>query len=250
MCLCLPAILSAQDKEADVTAQFQQECQKSLEASSLQFESILAVEGAKTLQSVLEPLNDLEVLINKGYSKAQLYQNVHPLPQVRELAEKCAQDFSELITRITLSRPLFDTVSAVDVSTADEQSKRYLRQTLRDFKRSGVNKSEKDRDRITKLQEELAGLPEDYIQNHPANENGKILITTDYPDYFPFMNYAENDSLRKDLYKLFRNRGYPQNEKILKNILRKRYELSQILGYDNYAEFITENKMIKNASAV
>ena len=274
--MCLSVTLSAQDKETGIANQFQQECQQSLEASSLKFESIIAIEREKTLHSVMEPLNDLEVLINKGYSQAQLYQNVHPSLQVRELAEKCAQDFSELITRITLSRPLFDTVSAVDTSAADEQSQRYWQQTLRDFKRSGVNKSEKERDRITKLQEELvklgqqfssnirsdvrsleldsvahlAGLPEDYIQSHAANENGKILISTDYPDYFPFMNYAESDSLRKKLYKLFRNRGYPQNESILKDILRKRYELAQILGYDNYAEFITEDKMIKNASAV
>ena len=240
LCLCAitsPSLAALDNQPAE---QFEKECRQSLEASSRQFETIISLQGTKTASRVLEPLNDLEVLIDRGYSKAQLYYNVHPLAEVRSVAEKCAQDFSELITNITLSRPLFDVISAVDVSAADKDTQRYWQQTLRDFKRSGVNKDEATRERIRGLQEELvklgqqfssnirndvrsitldsakqlAGLPDDYVDNHPANEQGKILISTDYPDYFPFMKYAKDDALRKSLYVEFRNRGYPDNEKI------------------------------------
>jgi thimet oligopeptidase len=37
---------------------------------------------------------------------------------------------------------------------------------------------------------ELDGLPEDYIRNHPPNEQGVITLTTDYPDMQPVMTFA------------------------------------------------------------
>ncbi len=276
-CLHPALTLYAKEHNPGAAGQFQQECAQSLAASRKLFDAITAHGGEKnTIQTILQPMNDLEVVIGNGYNLAQLYYNVHPLAEVRELAEKCEQDFNELVTKISLSRPLFDAVSSVNVETADASTRRYREHTLRDFKRSGVDKNRAVRDRIEKLQEELvklgqqfsnnirsdvrslqldsaaelAGLPEDYIKGHTADKNGKITVTTDYPDYFPFMKYAENDGLRKELYKKFRNRGYPDNEKVLKDILTKRYELAQILGYENYAEYITEDKMIKNASAV
>ena len=95
--------------------------------------------------------------------------------------------------------------------------------------------------------QELDGLPQDYIDGHKPGTDGKIVITTDYPDYLPFMSYAKRDDLRLALYKEFRKRGYPQNAEVLSKMLSERYELAKILGYDNWAVYITEDKMIKTA---
>ena len=46
---------------------------------------------------------------------------------------------------------------------------------------------------------ELDGLPQDYIDARPADENGMVTITTDYPDLYPVMTYAKSDELRKAL---------------------------------------------------
>lgn len=281
--ICLSPALEIQAKEDSpeennqrLALQFQEECNQALTASRSLFELITSHRGDRNLQTTLLPLNELEVLIGKGYNRAQLYFNVHPEPGVRDVAEKCEQDFSELLTQISLSRPLYDAISIVDVNNADNATQRYWQHTLRDFKRAGVDKDKATRGKIEKLQEELvklgqifsnnirndvrslqldsvedlAGLPEDYIKDHAPGENGKIVVTTDYPDYIPFMKYAEHDKGRYELYKKFRNRAYPDNEPVLKDILKKRYELAQLLGYENYAEYITEDKMIKNASAI
>src|SRR5690606_10587815 len=73
--------------------------------------------------------------------------------------------------------------------------------------------------------------------------DGLIRISTQYPDYFPFMSYSENDELRHDLSVLFENRAYPENEAILHQLLDLRYELAQLLGFGNYAEWVTADKM-------
>src|SRR5690625_7589966 len=61
------------------------------------------------------------------------------------------------------------------------------------------------------------------------------------------MQYAHDDELRFELYKLFRQRGYPENEQVLLDLLRARHELATLLGYRHYAEYVTEDKMIKTA---
>ncbi|GIX22621.1 MAG: hypothetical protein KatS3mg121_1404 [Gammaproteobacteria bacterium] len=92
----------------------------------------------------------------------------------------------------------------------------------------------------------LEGLPQDYIDRHPPGPDGRIRITTDYPDYFPFMQYAADDAARLALYKAFMNRGWPANREVLAQILAKRHALARLLGYPSYAHLVTEDKMIRS----
>jgi thimet oligopeptidase len=262
----LHSFLPAQVSVNPEAAQFQ--------ARSL-FENLEKLTGSQMVETVLVPLNELWLTMDRSANLAGIYQQAHPDPQIREIAADYDQKFSNLETEIQLSRLIFDAVKAVDLSAADKKTKRFAEITLRDFRRSGVDKDPATREKIKKLEEELvilgqdfdkniredvrsiklnsseelAGLPEDYIQNHPVGEDGKITITTDYPDYIPFITYAVSDARRFELYKEFRQRAYPQNEKVLGDLLKKRYELAQLLGYKNYAEYITEDKMIKNPQA-
>ena len=47
-----------------------------------------------------------------------------------------------------------------------------------------------DRRYVEATPEQLAGLPQDFLDAHPADERGIIQISTDYPDYFPVMKYS------------------------------------------------------------
>ena len=49
---------------------------------------------------------------------------------------------------------------------------------------------------------ELDGLPEDYVRAHPPGADGKVRITTDYPDYVPFMTYARDGAAREELWRV------------------------------------------------
>src|SRR4029077_6105819 len=87
----------------------------------------------------------------------------------------------------------------------------------------------------------LAGLPQDFIAAHSGET---IRITTDYPDYNPFMTYAADDELRRELYIKFRSRGDQANEVVLRDILKLRAEKASLLGFANWADYITADKMI------
>jgi len=220
----------------------------------------------------LQLFNQLEIVIDNGYSKAQLQSSVHPDLKTRKQADVCIQGFSSIYTNLGLSRPVYDSLNKIDIPISNKLSQRYLRKLLKDFRRSGVDKDQKTRDRIKELNleltrvgqlfskniredvrsvkldsvQQLKGLPDDYIKSHPPDDSGKIIITTNYPDFFPIVRYAESDGLRKEMYILFRNLGYPANETVLKDILKLRYELANLLGYSDFATFITEDKMIRS----
>ena len=63
------------------------------------------------------------------------------------------------------------------------------------------------------------------------------------------MTYSDDASARRELYGAFRQRGYPKNIEVLASILRVRRELATLLGYKDWADYITETRMMKSGAA-
>ena len=94
---------------------------------------------------------------------------------------------------------------------------------------------------------DLDGLPEDFKRSHPADASGKVTLSTDNTDYFPFMDYAISEPARKAFYVLYRQRAYPKNIDVMAQLLQKRHELANILGYPDWAAYITADKMVRQS---
>jgi thimet oligopeptidase len=225
--------------------------------------------GKATSDAYLESLDSLSTSLSNITGAAQSLGSVHPDAEVRTAGDACAQSMARIGTDISLSRPIYEAVSNLDVSGTDETTRYSVAKLLLGFRLSGVDKDDATRERIRTLNDEivaigqdfdriirddvryleldsvdeLAGLPDDYIAAHQPGEDGKIRISTQYPDVFPFFDYADNAELRKEMLTIYLNRGYPQNEEILRKLLTARYELAQLIGYDNYAQLVTADKM-------
>jgi thimet oligopeptidase len=214
--------------------------------------------------------NELLTAASTSNALAGLMSEVHPDEAIRDAARECEQEVARFYSDLALDREMYDTLAAVDVSGADADTRRFVAHTLRDYRRAGVDKPPEVRARLKKIDKELtklgqsfsknisedvraievtsaarlAGLPADFIAAHPADAGGKIRITTDYPDYNPFMTYAADDELRRQLYVAFRSRGDQHNEATLRDILKLRAEKAALLGFANWADYITADKMI------
>ena len=66
---------------------YREECEKELAEANAIFQSLEKLEGPKTIETVLVPLNELEVVLSKTASKASLFYNVHPSQEVRHRRE-------------------------------------------------------------------------------------------------------------------------------------------------------------------
>jgi len=233
-------------------------------------------DGKATVDEYYQSLDSLATSLSTMTFYATSLSAIHPDPELRTAGEECAQLLSDIGTDLGLSRPVYEAVSQLDLGQEDEPTKYSVEKTLLSYRLSGVDKDEATRQRIRELNRELvdigqtfdrnirddvrtleldsvddlAGLPQDYIDAHPRGEDGKIRITTQYPDLFPFMTYSESDALRKELITLNLSRAYPQNEEVLEQLMAKRFELANLIGYDNYAQLITADKMTGSPARV
>ncbi len=249
--------------------QFRTECLAGLHrAQALRTELIGT--SARTIDEALDRYNQLLTAASSSNALAGLMSEVHPDEAIRDVARECEQEVSKFYSALALDREMYDAIAAVEVSAADPDTQRFHAHTLRDYRRAGVDRPLEVRKRLENIDEELtklgqsfsktisedvrgveitdparlAGLPADFIASHPPDDDGKIRITTDSPDYNPFMTYAADDALRQELYIAFRSRGDQGNEEILTQILRLRAEKASLLGYPNWADYITADKMI------
>lgn len=255
-----------------VAASYIASCRQSYERARDAFHTLENAEP-NPQQAILAHINQLEILTNEPLGRAGLFANVHPNDMVRAAGDACEQKFMALISDINLSRPIYDRLVKVDLTKLSESERYYAEHTRRLFESAGVGLSETQRARVRELNaeivklgqvfltnmredtryvaltaEELAGLPEDFVARHPADAAGKIVLSTDYPDYFPFMQYAANDAARRKMYLAFRQKGYPANKAVLQQLLTARHELANLLGYSNFADYITADKMIGSAT--
>ena len=63
------------------------------------------------------------------------------------------------------------------------------------------------------------------------------------------MKYSQIVTL-KELLTMYGNRAYPQNKEILEQLMALRFELAQLIGFDNYAALVTADKMVGSPERV
>jgi thimet oligopeptidase len=244
-------------------------------AETRRLAGVLVSGGVRTPADVMSTWNDLNLALRNAFAVSSLMANVHPDEDVRSRAEQAEQDASRLQTELELDRPLFDVLGALDPDALDDDGRRVHSLTLRDFRRAGVDRDDAVRDRLRDLAERrtaveqefsknirdgarsvrvpaeaLEGLPEDYVEAHPPGDDGLVEVTTDYPDYVPFMTFCHDRDARAALTVAFQNRAYPENDALLRELLALRREYARLLGYDGWPSYDAEVKMIASGPAI
>lgn len=261
---------------------FKNNCAQRLTTLTANFAQLEAPSQDVANGSYLQSLDNFFIALDNSYSIAQLYENVHPNADMRSSAGDCQKAVENIFTNVNLSKAIYKQLTQIETpdpaaklasKSNDALTQRYHKKLLESFIRSGVDKSDTVREQVRQLNieiadlgqqfsknirddvrqitisdiENLAGLPQDYIDGLKKTPEGHWIITTDYPSVFPFLRYAQADEKRLAIYKVFLDRGYPANKAVLKAIISKRDKLAKTLGYPTYAAYVTEEAMIKTS---
>jgi Zn-dependent oligopeptidase len=208
--------------------------------------------------------------------------------------QKIAQEITPLLTEfsndITLNEDLFKRIKSVyeqkaHLNLSTEQAT-LLDKKFKSFSRNGALLSEEKKSKLREIDTELAKLKLTYSENvlaetnnyqlHITNESdlkglpeGTIeaakalakaknlegyIFTLDMPSYLPFVTYAENRELRKEISiaagkKAFQNNEF-DNQKITLKIAKLRFERANLLGYETHSHFVLEERMAQNPEKV
>jgi len=106
----------------------------------------------------LRVFDDIQLEPDAVGQQALLIQSVHPDATLRDAAEKHSQKASALGTELSLNRDSSDAINALDVSSADAETRFYVQRLLRDFHLAGVDKDEATRKRIQALRDQLTEI--------------------------------------------------------------------------------------------
>jgi thimet oligopeptidase len=240
-----------------------------LAAGQRSIDTMLAVKGARTIENTLVPYDEAVRQNNSAGYFAGLMEQVHPDAGFRDHATAMVTKASAAQTAIALNHEIYNALAALDLSKADAATKYDVQRQLLEFRLAGVDKDDATRARLKKLNDlateqqsmfdrniadgqnvveadssELDGLPQDYIDRHKPGANGKVQITTNYPDALPVFSFAKSDSLRRRVTVAFLTRAYPKNQEVLTNLLKTRYEIATLLGFSNWADYNAADKMI------
>lgn len=140
--------------------------------------------------------------------------------------------------------------SGMDLNDADLEKFKALNKEKAEYIIKFDKNIQEYKDPLAVTQEQLQGLGEDYIQKLSKTDDGKYLVTLDYPDYVPFMQNADDEQARKKLEFKFNRRGGQENVELLEKTLTLRREIALLLGYKNHAELRLEDRMAKNPKTV
>jgi len=233
-------------------------------------DQIVAVKGSRTIQNTLVPYDEAIRQLNAAAYFSSLMQQVHPDVTFRDHATAMTTKVSGEQTALSLNRDVYQALSSLDLSETDAATRYYVKRQLLEFRLAGVDKDDATRARLRKLNDqltndqsmfdrnisddprsvevasasELDGLPQDYIDRHKPGADGKIHITTNYPDLLPPLTFAKSDALRRRLSEAFSSRAYPKNRDVLRDMMETRYEIATLIGYSSWADYNAADKMI------
>jgi thimet oligopeptidase len=222
-----------------------------------------------TLLAAYDDLYNLAV--SAAFAEPPLIKDTNPDAAIRTAAEDCVQRTSQVVTRFQMSRPVYERLQAVERAGVGPELRYTLARQLDNFRRAGVDKDEATRKRIEALQnaitqtgiefdrninsdrsvvkakpEELAGLPQDYLDSHKPGPDGLVEIRMTGAEITPVMQYADSAALRKRVQTAWLNRAFPANDAVLKRLFAQRAELAALLGYPNYAAYDLANRMARD----
>lgn len=245
-------------------------------AAQQAIDQIVAVKGPRTIENTLVPYDEATRQLNAAAYFADLVQKVNPDAAFRDRATAMTVKVSGVATSLSLNRDVYQALSALDVSKSDPATRYYVQRQLLEFRLAGVDKDDATRAKLKKLQDqltedqsmfdrnisddqktvmvssvsELDGLPQDYIDNHKPGADGKIKITTNYPDLFPVLDYAKSNALRRSMWEAWTTRAYPKNREVLIDMMQTRYQIATLIGYSSWADYNAADKMLQNGNNI
>ena len=210
--------------------------------------------------------------------------------EMQKIAQEVAPLLAELGNDILLNEKLFLRVKTVydqrDQLDLTVEQQTLLTKNYKNFVRNGALLSAAQKDSVRAIDAELAttslkfgenvlaethnyqlhitreadldGLPEGAIEEAQAlaQQEGKEgwIFTLDYPSYIPFMTYATNRALRRELAiaagtKAFKANEYNNEENVLA-LAKLRHKRANILGYATHADFVLEERMAQSPAKV
>ena len=261
-----------------------------LEIAKQRIEAICAQDPAgATYESTFLALEKATEELGDGWGRLNHLDSVSDNPAQREALNKMLPDVTDFFSSIALNDRLWAVLKSVGESPAtaklDPVRKRFVEETLADFRQSGADLPPHQKKRVAEIEAELskitkqysehvldstnawelvitdeaklAGLPESAKAGAAANARAKEIaapawrFTLQFPSMFPIMQHLHDDGIRRQVWEASSKvGGYGEydNTSLVWQILKLRQEKASILGHEHFADLTLLRRMAKSGS--
>ena len=243
-------------------------------------ETVVAVPAAEqTFANTVLPLDEVRATLALASGRYGFLSNVAPDDALRDEAHEIDRRIATYTTSIAFRDDLFaaltDYAAQPEIATLGPIERRYLDHVLRDFRRNGFAVGAAARARVQALKErlvtlgvdfrrnideadealwlereDLVGLPASYIErlqqrqfDDATGSGTRYRVSLAYPELYPFMDFAEREDLRRELFTLNQNKAAEVNLPLLEEAIATRDEIATTLGYVSWAHYAIETRM-------
>ena len=272
------------------TADYVPAITEGIQLARTEIDAIVANPEKPTFENTIEALEFSGQTLDRITSIFFNLNSAETSDEMQKIAQEASPMLTELSNDITLNTALFEKIKTVyeqkDSLNLSTEQAMLLDKKFKNFSRNGALLADDKKTRLREIDTELAklkltfgenvlaetnayelhltneddlkGLPEGVIEGARSlakshNKEGWI-FTLDVPSYLPFVTYAENRELRKELSiaygkKAFQNNEFDNQQNVLK-IANLRHERANLLGYATHAHFVLEERMAQNPEKV
>ena len=260
--------------------------EKGIEEGKAEVDAIVNNPDAPTFENTIEALEFAGATLNRVASIFYNILEADTNEQMQALAEEISPMMTEFSMYVSLNEALFARVKAVydqkDSLGLNTEQMRLLDNKYKSFVRGGALLQGEDKEKYSKISEELslatlefgknvlaatnaytlnltdssdlAGLPQYAIDQaaQTAKDKGQEGWTFDLsaPSYGAFLRFSDNRELRKQIYMAYNTRAVDTNSDVCKKIVSLRLQAANLLGYETYADYVLEERMAKGTGKV
>ncbi len=233
--------------------------------------------GKVTFKSAVVALDDVTYQASLAVNRATIIKETNKNPAMRTAAENAVKAFQEWAVGVDYREDVYKAIKAF----ADTHPKltgedeKLLKETLRDYRRAGLELAPDQRKEVEQLRKELSklgtdfdtnivkavapvmftkadldGLPESFFAS-PGIKTGDDVYTVMANVTWQFNTVEENaksEATRKQLYVIRETLAKDTNVPVLNQMLALRNKIALRLGYKSWDDYQTEVKMAKSGA--
>lgn len=253
-------------------------------------DAIVAQTEAPTFENTIERLEFNGMHLGQVTSIFFNLNSAETTPEMQELAQTISPMVTAFGNDVTLNKALFERIKTVydqkENLDLNPEQMMLLEKKYSSFTKNGALLNDEDKEKLRSIDSELSKLALTFSENVLAETQDFILhiedeaklaglpdfvrdaakeeaeqreltgwvFTLDYPSYGPFMTYADDRELRKEMAIAFGARAFKGNDKdnteVVQRIVGLRHQRAQLLGFDDHATFVLQNRMAQSPDAV
>ncbi|GHE28310.1 M3 family metallopeptidase [Sphingobacterium griseoflavum] len=257
----------------------------------LEIDSIVNNSEEPDFKNTIVALEDAGTLLNSVNTVFRNVSGANTNDSLQAIDKEIAPVLSAHRDEIFLNEKLFARVKSVYEKKGtlglDAEDGMLLEETFKNFVRAGANLPVKQKEKLKEINTELSVLAVQFGQNALAENNafelvvdkeadlaglpaglkaaaadeakargkeGKWVFTLQNPSVMPFLQYADNRLLRKQIWEAYQQQGNNGNDHDNKSVLVKianlRLERAKLLGYASHAAYVLEESMAESPANV